>query len=132
MTDNFTIQDNNNNDVENHNQSTTPLLRKGKYRGDRGVDHIKRTIHSNSLQNLKQNQLKVIAENDVGLENDDKNINIQENETTTINNISAKNPGKWVAIGFAVFIICIVLWLLWLNHEKKKKEVLFDDYDNVE
>ena len=126
ITDSFTEPDcNNRNDCDCQNPPAI-TSRKGKYRGDRGADHIKRAVHSNSLQNLKQNRLKVIVESDASLEGDDKEKGIQADDTIPANGTIPKNPGKWIVIGFTVFVIYIVLWMLWSNHKKKNKVILED------
>ncbi len=127
MKDGFIEPDCNNcnNDGDYQNPPTT-TSRKGKYRGDRGADHIKRAVHSNSLQNLKQNRLKAIAESNVSLETNNKVDDIQSDEPIAVNSTIPKNHGKWIVIGLAVFVICIVLWMLWSNYKKQNKGVLDD------
>jgi len=125
MTGNFTEPDCNNCNNDCHCQNPPAVTtRKGNYRGDRGADRIKRAVHSNSLQNLKQNRLKAIAKSDVSLEVDGKEDIIQTNEAISANGTIPKNHGKWIGMGLAVFIICIVLWMLWSNRKKQNKVVL--------
>jgi len=121
MTDSFTgPYCNNCNDCDCHNPPAV-TTRKGKYRGDRGSDHIKRTVHSNSLQNLKQNHVKTTAESDISLDEDSKENCVQANEIISANSTIPNNTGKWIGIGFAIFVICVVLWMLWSNRKEKNK-----------
>ena len=126
MTDSFTESDCNNCNGVDYQNPSVATSRKGKYRGDRGADHIKRAVHSNSLQNLKQNRLKAIAESNVILEGNGKEHSIQANEAIHANSTITNNHGKWIVIGLAVFIMCVVLWTLWSDYKKKNKIVLDD------